>query len=186
MEKIRINACTSNTHKYRELVAILGDEFEVVQHPIELVELQGNPLDIVNAKAIEAYSKLKEPLFVEDVSLFFNAFNGLPGPYVKDFVTSLGAHGMYKLLKEFEDKSAIAICNIAFIDGNNRKVFTGEVKGRIVEPRGDSSFGWNAIFEVEQQKKAFGEMADDERNKLSHRYLAAKKLREFLLEYYKR
>lgn len=35
MEKIRINACTSNTHKYRELVAILGDEFEVVQHPIE-------------------------------------------------------------------------------------------------------------------------------------------------------
>ncbi|CDR96373.1 Ham1 family protein, putative [Babesia bigemina] len=156
MEKIRINACTTNMNKFKELSAILGDQFELVQRPIErksnthddcmigaVTETQGKPREIVERKAKEAYAMLNEPLFVEDVSLFFNAFNGLPGPYVKDFLTSMGPQGMYRMLADFEvsdraatgsqlmqDKSATALCSICFIDGNTLETFEGRAENR--------------------------------------------------------
>lgn len=186
MEKIRINFYTSNAVKFRELSLILGDDFELVQHSTELVEIQGKPLDVVKAKAIEAYSMLKEPLIVEDVSMLITALNGLPGPYIKDFVHCIGPYGICRMLKDFEDKSATVICNICFIDKDLTKVLTGEVKGLIVEPRGENAYGWNSVFEQDGTSKTFAEMTEEERTSCSHRYRAGIQLKEFLVEYYKK
>ena len=51
---------------------------------------------------------------VEDTCLCFNAWNGLPGPYIKWFLAKLGHEGMNKSLAGFEDKSAYAQCTFAF------------------------------------------------------------------------
>ncbi|MBW2964695.1 non-canonical purine NTP pyrophosphatase, partial [Candidatus Woesearchaeota archaeon] len=54
------------------------------------------------------------------------------------------------------------------------------VKGRIVEPEGDSKFGFDTIFLPDGHEKTFAQMTEDEKNKISHRRLALEKLRDFL------
>jgi inosine triphosphate pyrophosphatase len=62
-----------------------------------------------------AYNSLKKPVVVEDTSLCYNAYNGLPGPYIKWFLKSIGPEGLAKMANAFEDKSAYAMCIIAYM-----------------------------------------------------------------------
>ena len=75
---------------------------------IDLPEYQGTPEYVASEKAKLAYSHCGKPLIVEDTALRFNALNGMPGPYIKDFYKALKNEGLYKLLDGHEDKSAIA------------------------------------------------------------------------------
>jgi len=45
---------------------------------------------------------------IEDTSLCFKEYKGLPGPYIKDFLTKLGPEKLAKMGKCFEDNSAYA------------------------------------------------------------------------------
>ncbi len=54
---------------------------------------------------------------VEDTSLCFNAYGGLPGPYIKWFLKNLGHEGLNRMLAGFEDKSAYAQCIFAYSPG---------------------------------------------------------------------
>ena len=86
-------------------------------------------------------------MIIEDTSLCFNALNGLPGPYIKSFLDGVGREGLFKMLGGFEDKTAIAECRVAYCrPGEEPKIFLGQCHGSIVEPRGDSNFGWDPVF----------------------------------------
>ena len=54
---------------------------------------------------------------VEDTSLCFNAYGGLPGPYIKWFLKNLGHEGLNTMLAGFQDKSAYAQCIFAYSPG---------------------------------------------------------------------
>ena len=54
---------------------------------------------------------------VEDTCLCFNAWDGLPGPYIKWFLSKLGHEGLNKSLAGFDDKTAYAQCTFAFSRG---------------------------------------------------------------------
>ena len=56
-------------------------------------------------------------VMVEDTSLCFNAYEGLPGPYIKWFLKALGHEGLPKMLAGFDDKSAYAQCIFAYSPG---------------------------------------------------------------------
>lgn len=56
-------------------------------------ELQGTTQEIAKAKATTACKALGAPCVTEDTALCFEAMNGLPGPYIKDFLGSLGHDG---------------------------------------------------------------------------------------------
>ena len=58
---------------------------------------------------------------VEDTSLCFNAYEGLPGPYIKWFLKALGHEGLPKMLAGFDDKSAYAQCIFAYSPGEPRR-----------------------------------------------------------------
>ena len=68
---------------------------------------------------------------------------GLPGPYIKWFIESLGSEGLPKLLNTFEDKSAYAQCVVSFSLGVGHEVvtFVGNCDGDIVVPHGAYGFG---------------------------------------------
>ena len=57
----------------------------------------------------------------------------------------------------------------------------GKVDGKIVSARGNLGFGWDAIFQpdCENNNKTFGEMEQCKKNKISHRYLALQKVKEY-------
>ncbi len=81
---------------------------------LDLPEIQGEPKQIVTAKAQGALALLQRPLLLEDVSVHCEAINGLPGPYAKDFLIALGELGLYELIHKYENHSAHVTCLVAF------------------------------------------------------------------------
>lgn len=141
-------------------------------------------------------AEIGRAVIVEDTCLCFNAYKGLPGPYVKWFLERLGVEGLPKMLEGFEDKSAYAQCTFVFLEGRTPfsiiqlmycadleaepYVFVGRTDGEIVTPRGSREFGWDPVFQPVDSTQTYAEMTKAEKNKISHRYKALDKLRTFL------
>ena len=62
---------------------------DVKHHKADLPEIQGTSEEVAISKAREAFKIVQKPVIVEDVSLFFTALNGLPGPYIKHFLDAV-------------------------------------------------------------------------------------------------
>ena len=150
----------------------------------DLQEIQTTDIhELVKFKLIQAYKHFQTPLIVEDTSLYFEAWNELPGPLVKFFLMNLGLDGMVRALEEFKNKSARATCCLGFTkDGKKVQLFEGIVKGFIVEPRGSQRFGWDAIFLPKGKRKTFGEMSSQEKHQISPRGEALRKFKHFLTQ----
>lgn len=104
---------------------------------VDLPEIQEvNTEAIAKEKAMLGAQLANGPCVVEDTSLQFTALGGMPGPYIKWFQQSLGSEGLYKILNAYEDKSATAVCTLAFCPYPHADtvLFTGTTKGQIVEP----------------------------------------------------
>jgi inosine triphosphate pyrophosphatase len=163
--------------KYKELNAIFNEELPEItikQVILDIPELQGEPKDILLNKLKFARSKQNGPLIVEDTSLCYNALNGLPGPYNKDFLTKLGNDGLYKLISAYEDKTGYAQCIIGLITKDDHMLFIGRTDGIIVPPRGNVKFGWDPIFQPNDFNQTYAEMDKAIKNKISHRYKAVR------------
>ena len=172
-----INFVSGNKNKLKELNQIINahiKDIEVKQLDIDLPELQGNPEDIVKEKlkiALEKAKDLEGPVLVEDTSLCFNAYNGLPGAYIKYFLKAIKPEGLYKMACAFDDHSAYAqsIYGLQKNEKEEPKLFIGKTDGEIVSPKGDNNFGWDPCFRPSCSKKTFAEMNEKEKNKISHR-----------------
>jgi len=175
---------TGNKDKLREVKEILNIHgIEILQAEIDLPEFQGSYEEVSIAKAKMAYDKLKKPLFVDDTSLSFTALNGLPGVYIKDFLSALGHEGLNKILSSYDDKSATARVTLTYVDEDQVKTFVGECKGKIVMPKvkGGFKFGWDPIFEPNQfPGETFSTISAEDKNSISHRRKALDKFKEFL------
>ncbi|KAF4653402.1 hypothetical protein FOL46_009215 [Perkinsus olseni] len=184
-----ITFVTGNVNKLREVQQIIGDTIKFDNVKLDLPEYQGaSPEEISKQKCLEAYNRLDgcSKVMVEDTCLGFNAMHGLPGPYIKWFLEKLGHDGLNRMLEGFDDKSAQARCTFAYYDGTTDEplTFTGITNGIIVPPRGPNNFGWDPIFQPNEDGttgKTYAEMTKDEKNSLSHRSRALDKLKEFLL-----
>ena len=76
----------------------LADQYQIGNKSVDLEEIQGDPISIAKHKVMAAAQKVNTPVLTEDVSLCFNAYNGLPGPYIKDFLGSVGREGLWKMV----------------------------------------------------------------------------------------
>ena len=125
---------------------------------------------------------MKGPVLVEDTNLCFNALGGLPGPYIKWFLDKLGYDGLNKMLYAYEDKSASAVCAIAYAanEGEEPVVVIGKTPGKIVPARGDNKFGWDPIFQPDGFEETYAEMDSTSKNSISHRRRALNLLLEEL------
>ena len=174
----QIKFVTGNFNKARETGVILGVPLEHVEVD-GLIEIQTQDIEeLVYHKCQQAYDSLKCPVLVEDSGLLFNAWDGLPGPFIKWFECTVGCEGMLKMLHTFEDRSAIAVSCFAIFDGKDIKIARGEVKGSIAtEIRGSYGFGWDVFFIPEGYEKTYAEMQSEEKNSMSHRKNALEKLK---------
>ena len=95
-----ITFITGNAKKLEEFLSIitgspLEQKFNVTNKSYDLDELQGKPEYIASRKAKEATEHCDNAVMIEDVSLCFNALKGLPGPYIKDFLTTGQIFSLY-------------------------------------------------------------------------------------------
>lgn len=177
---MKLHFATSNSNKFRELSKLL--KYKLIPVPLELQEIQTTNLhELLKYKLKSAYEEIHAPVIVEDTSLYFNAWNELPGPLIKWFLSGMGLDGITKALSAFEDKSAQLVCCLAFTnDGKTIHFFEGKLKGQIVKPRGSRKFGWDSIFQALGQQKTFGEMSTEGKNHISPRAKAATEFKKFL------
>ena len=125
--------------------------------------------------------RISGPVIVEDTSLCFNALGGLPGVYIKWFLKNLGPDGLPRLISDWEDKSAYAVCMFGYSEGDGQEVtvFEGKTPGVIVNPpRGKRDFGWDPVFQPDGFETTYAEMESDIKNSISHRGKALEKLKQ--------
>lgn len=193
MSENTITFVTGNANKLKEVIAILSTsesqdgmskvgKYSITNKSLDLDEIQGTIEEVTINKAKAAANVLKGPVLVEDTCLGFEAFNNLPGPYIKWFVKSIGLSGLVDMLYKFENKGANAICTFGYCEGPNAevKLFQGVTKGNIVDSRGPTDFGWDSVFEPEGFDETYAEMDKKTKNTISHRFRALDKLRDFL------
>ena len=111
-------------------------------------------------KALIAFKHAQKPIIVEDTSLCFNAYKGLPGPYIKWFLKKIGPEGLAKMVEPFEDKTGFAMCIIAFMSSDLKEpqLFIGKTPGKIVDPRGSRDFGWDPVFQPDGFDQTYAEL----------------------------
>ncbi len=167
---------TGNQNKLREVQAIIPG---VEGIDLDLPEIQSlDPQEIITEKLKEAVKEKEGEYFVEDTALYLECLNGFPGPLIKFFLERLGSEGIWELVSKYENHNVVVKTVIGYNNGQDIHFFVGELKGKIVSPRGESDFGFDPIFEF--NGKTFAEMTAEEKNKISHRKQALMKFKDFL------
>ena len=122
----------------------------------------------------------------DDSGLCVNALNGDPGLYSarwagpnKDFPMAM--QKIHDALGNMQNRSAYFICVLALVCPDGRtECFEGRIDGDIVwPPRGDKGHGYDPVFRPKGDTRTFAEMPEDEKNTISHRGLAVRKLIAF-------
>jgi non-canonical purine NTP pyrophosphatase (RdgB/HAM1 family) len=171
---------SSNPRKGIEAERILGQS--LLRVSLSLPEIQAGTVEEITRYKLEtARSKGYARLIVEDVSLGFDELGNFPGPYVRWLLEAAGGTGLAAIAYALNNRAAKAQCCVGYWDGKQVRLFVGETAGEIlVKPRGERVFGWDAWFQPAGSNKTFAEMTDDEKDAVSHRGRAYRKLAEHL------
>jgi inosine triphosphate pyrophosphatase len=172
----QITIVTGNSNKLKELQSLAPAGMKISSRSIDLSEIQSlNIYEIVEDKVRKAYKAVGGPVIVEDVSAGLDDLAGLPGPFYKFFREELGDTILVELAKISSDKITI-ICLAAYYDGKKLLYGEGTIHGRVVQPRGENGFGFDPIIVPKGKKQTMAEMTSEEKNKISHRGKAFRKL----------
>ena len=183
---------TANKHKLSEAEAILGNGFSLVT-PSQL-GLTGDIPETANTlkenaimKAKFLWDKFGRPCFADDTGLEVDFLNGEPGVYSARYagIEADPVKNMQKLLKELKGancRKARFVTVVALIlDQNRTLIFEGALEGSILEATsGLGGFGYDPLFMPEGYSKTLAELSAEEKNRISHRGIAMRKLSDFL------
>ncbi len=188
-----IIVATNNQGKVKEIKNILAPHNVMSQSEIGIdidVEETGDTFlenAFLKARALKQYTDCA--IIADDSGLMVDYLNGEPGVYSARYAgdNTTPMQGIEKLLKNldgvpFDGRSAHFVSVIALImpDGTEYS-FDGSCDGYITNIlKGDNGFGYDPVFYYPPFDKTFAEMTDEEKNSISHRYVAISKLSEFL------
>ncbi len=188
---MKILFATNNAHKLSEVQEVLGPGFELVtprdcgiteEIPEESDTLEGNALQ--KARYIHARTGLD--CFADDTGLEVVALGGAPGVHSARYATDghdfeANNELLLKNLSDAGDRRAQFRTVIALILNGEELLFEGIVEGHIAQcPFGRGGFGYDPLFVPEGATCTFAEMTSEEKNALSHRGRAVRKLADFL------
>jgi XTP/dITP diphosphohydrolase len=190
----KIVLATTNTHKVTEFQRILNELLpglvlvKAIDFPgVPEIEETGSTFAenaLIKAKAINEFTNL--PALADDSGLVVDALNGAPGVFSARYA-GIGASdkaNVLKLLSEIKDieqslLSARFECAIALVDRsqNLELVVDGQMPGQVIkEIRGENGFGYDPIFVPQGLTKTSAELTDVEKDQISHRGLALRKM----------
>jgi len=185
---------TNNLNKLKEVQEMLTNSIELLSlkdincfEEVEETEttLQGN----AKLKADYITHNFSFNCFADDTGLEVEGLDGKPGVYSARFAgePSNSENNMQKLLTDLGDnknRKAQFRTVVALNINGEEFLFEGTCKGEILtEKHGEKGFGYDPIFKPEGFTKSFAEMSSEEKNTISHRGIAIRKLVEFLKNY---
>ena len=190
---MKIVFATNNLNKLAEVQKMLPESIQLLTlkdigcfDDIEETEntLEGN----AKLKADYITKKFGYNCFADDTGLEVESLHGAPGVFSARYAgqENNSEKNMQKLLSELENKSdrkAQFRTAIALNLNNKQFLFEGICKGAITSKKqGEKGFGYDSIFKPENYTTSFAEMTSEEKNLISHRGIAIRKLVEFLTD----
>lgn len=170
---------TGSVAKFEEARTVLP---HLVHLNADLPEIQSDSAtEVIRGKLDAARREFGEvgEFMVEDTSLHMVALGGLPGPFVKWFLRSMGAEGLFRLANTMRVYEAEAVCIVGHArNGADAAFFEARLAGTIVSPRGESGFGWDSIFVPQDEHRSFAEMEWNQKRQISPRTIALRLLRK--------
>ena len=152
---------------------------------IEVEETGTTFLENAFIKARAIYKITKTPTIADDSGLCVDYLGGAPGVYSARYAgeNASDQDNIDKLLAEIQkypdrERSAKFVCSLCVCRPDGETLYVnGESEGLIIdEMRGDGRFGYDPIFYYPPFDKTFAEMTSEEKNSISHRGRAIKKL----------
>ena len=188
---MKILFATNNAHKLKEVQAVLGDGFTLVtprecgvteEIPEEQETLEGN----ASQKAHYLHDRTGCDCFADDTGLEVEALGGAPGVHSARYATDghdFAANNRLLLrnLEGVANRRARFRTVISLILGGEERLFEGIVEGRIIDREtGHEGFGFDPLFVPDGYDRTFAEMTTEEKNAVSHRARAVRKLADYL------
>lgn len=182
---------TNNRHKLEEIQFALRDSIKLktlqeIGCTEELAEdqdtIEGNSLQ----KAEYVYRNYHVDVFADDSGLEVEALDGAPGVNSAYYGGPQRSHKdnndlLQKNLKGKSSRKARFKTVITLVWKGEVHVFEGLVNGTITEsPRGMGGFGYDPYFQPDGYSKTLAEMTMEEKNEVSARAIAVRKLANFL------
>jgi XTP/dITP diphosphohydrolase len=182
---------TNNLHKLKEISEIIGNEFRIIgladigcndEIPEDAETLEGNAA----FKAWYVYHNYGRDCFADDTGLEIDALEGRPGVKSARYAGEdcISEKNIRKVLAELEgqtDRKARFRTVISLIRSGIEVQFEGTVEGVILhDKRGKDGFGYDPVFLPNGYELSFAEMPLEEKNKISHRARAMRKLIDHL------
>ena len=187
-------AATGNEHKLRELQEMFRDYYTIA--PMGAAGFFG-PIDenastfagnaVIKAEAVCAATGY--PALADDSGLCVEALDGEPGVYSARYA---GEHGdddanndlLLSRMEGKEDRRASFVCALALkFPGKKPYIAEGSCPGTILHKRqGTGGFGYDPLFLYEPMGKTYAEMNAEEKNEISHRARAARKMAQIMAE----
>lgn len=185
---------TKNSGKIKEFKQILERKGYTIKSLLDYPEIE----DVVEDGTTFAENALKKArtiakhfqrgVIADDSGLVVDALNGEPGIYSARYAgeDKCDKRNNEKLLRELEGvpldkRTASYVCAIAlaYPDGEE-VVFEGSCYGIIAkEPSGKNGFGYDPLMYIPEMGRTMAELSPQEKNQISHRAMALKKLAEY-------
>ena len=188
---MKIIFATNNAHKLSEVQAVLGSGYELVtprqcgideEIPETAETLEGN----ARQKARYLFERTGLDCFADDTGLEVEALGGAPGVHSARYATDghdFAANNrlLLKNLAGEENRRARFRTVICLIEQGKEHLFEGIVEGRIIDHEaGSEGFGYDPLFVPEGFDRTFAEMSAEQKNGISHRGRAVRKLVDYL------
>ena len=160
------------------------NDFKNTESPIE----NGKTFkDNAKIKSIYGYKKFNKLCFADDSGICIDALNGASGINSKKYLESeknknTTLNKIISMAKNKDRYKAFFETSICLTLNINKQIFfTGRVHGKIsLKIRGNHGFGYDPIFIPNGMNLTFSEMTIYQKNLLSHRAIAIKKLSKYL------
>jgi XTP/dITP diphosphohydrolase len=188
---LKLVFATNNKNKIKEIQNALNGIVEILSLkdigfegdiPEDFETLKENALQ----KAHYIADRFNVNCFADDTGLEIDALNGAPGVYSARYAGEdcVAENNMAKVLanlKGEKNRRAKFRTVVALVLDNEDYTFEGAAKGEILnEKTGSEGFGYDPIFKPEGFEESFAQMSIDQKNAISHRGAAVRKLVEYL------
>lgn len=124
--------------------------------------------------------------FADDSGLEVDSLDGAPGVYSARYAGPQkndedNIDKLLETMRDIEDRGAQFKAVVTLILGTDSHQFEGIIRGEILhERKGTDGFGYDPVFAPDGDTRSFAQFTADEKNEISHRGIAIKKLAEFL------
>lgn len=184
---------TNNVHKLQEVQTLLGDKFNLrslkdINFSEDIPETQSTIEGNATQKSEYIFNRFNKTVFADDTGLEIDALNGEPGVYSARYAGPAcsfedNCDKVLLNMKGVSNRKARFKTVISFIDEGTEIQFEGIVNGNILENyKGHDGFGYDPIFVPDGFDVSFAEMSIEQKNAISHRGIAVRKLVEYLLD----